>query len=81
MKGYVGLFRMPGYPWIGQEVTDVLDTAVRVIASADADPLDIARDLSDVLETAARLVRDVGAQALVDAHREHLESSSLPEAS
>lgn len=65
MRGYVGLFRMPGYPWIGQELTDLLDTSVRVIETTEVDPLDLAGDLAEVLETAARLLRDVGAEALI----------------
>lgn len=65
MRAYVGLFRMPGYPYLGEDVTNVLDTADRTIRNAD-DPVTMALDLADALEVACHLIRDMAADLIVD---------------
>lgn len=65
MRAYVGLFRLPGYPYLATEITAVLDKADRVLGNADDDlTVQTALNLADVLEQAAHVVRDVAADAI-----------------
>lgn len=66
VRASVGMFRMPGYPWICREVQSALDQAVRVAEDAD-DPVEMALDLADVLEVAAQVLRDFGADLFGEA--------------
>jgi hypothetical protein len=65
VRAYVGLFRMPGYPPLNVEITNVLDSADRVIQNAD-DPVAMALDLAAVLEVACHVIRDMAADLIVE---------------
>lgn len=65
MRPYLGLFRLPGYPYIGAEVTGLLDTAARVLDQAD-DPIEVALDLAEAIQLAAHVVRDFAADLIVE---------------
>lgn len=68
MRPYIGLFRLPGYPYIGQDVTSLLDTAARVLDQAD-DPIELALDLAEAIELAAHVVRDFAADLIIERTR------------
>lgn len=80
MRSYVGMFRLPGYPYVGTEVTAVLDAATRALDIAD-DPIELALDLAEVLQLAAQVVRDFAADLIVEQEQQRPTEPRLRRAS